>query len=621
MGLMLKRSEERPRFRSIVHAVQAGIFVERMYRRTSSMIGLNYPPGVISVLKNIDKWSFNVFALNEASGDHALKFIVYDLLTRYDLIARFKIAVSSVLSFVEALEAGYSKHKNPYHNALHAADVTQTVHYLMLRTGIVHCLTELEIFSLIFAAAIHDYDHTGTTNNFHIQTRSDTAILYNDRSVLENHHVSAAYRLMQEDEEMNILMGLSKDDWREFRVLVVEMVLATDMSGHFQQIKLMRNGIQQPEGLDKPKAMSLMLHTADISHPAKVWDLHHRWTSSLLEEFFQQGDKEAELGLPFSPLCDRKSTMVAQSQIDGKRWYRSTCKTRQSIRQGSWFEGSHLSLHNLLIISYCWAYDYPQKAIAREASCDKTKTVVDCANFHREVCEQFLETNPSEIGGIDERTGEPIVVQVDESKFFHRKYHRGQWREGQWVFGGIERSSHKCFLVIVPDRTEQTLRDLTLQWILPGSHIITDGWRAYNNVDDWAHGIYTHGTIIHQENFVNPLDQDVHTQNVENMWMRAKRKIRRQFASTCGLKIRFSASGRNRLQISEVNALYFKPTRRRYHSLAFWDFTEDTPELLPLSPRPRRDLACFFISPTTRVWPLFDTQHPSRLRQSFAPFG
>lgn len=31
--------------------------------------------------------------------------------------------------------------------------------------------------------------------------------------------------------------------------------------------------------------------------------------------FFLQGDKEAELGLPFSPLCDRKSTMVAQSQI------------------------------------------------------------------------------------------------------------------------------------------------------------------------------------------------------------------------------------------------------------------------------------------------------------------
>ncbi|NWU94952.1 PDE1C phosphodiesterase, partial [Upupa epops] len=315
MGMMLKRTEEKPRFRSIVHAVQAGIFVERMYRRTSNMVGLSYPPAVIGVLKNVDKWSFDVFALNDASGDHALKFIFYELLTRYDLINRFKIPISALVSFVEALEVGYSKHKNPYHNLMHAADVTQTVHYLLFKTGVVHWLTELEIFAMIFAAAIHDYEHTGTTNNFHIQTRSDSAILYNDRSVLENHHVSAAYRLLQDDEEMNILSNLSKEDWREFRALVIEMVLATDMSCHFQQIKAMKNALQQPEGIDKPKALSLLLHTADISHPAKAWDLHHRWTMSLLEEFFRQGDKEAELGLPFSPLCDRKSTMVAQSQI------------------------------------------------------------------------------------------------------------------------------------------------------------------------------------------------------------------------------------------------------------------------------------------------------------------
>ncbi|XP_027005350.2 calcium/calmodulin-dependent 3',5'-cyclic nucleotide phosphodiesterase 1A isoform X2 [Tachysurus fulvidraco] len=315
MGLMLRRTEEKPRFRSIVHAVQAGIFVERMYRRTSNMVGLSYPPSVITVLKHVDTWSFDVFALNDASGDHALKFIFYELLTRYDLINRFKIPISALVSFVEALEVGYSKHKNPYHNLVHAADVTQTVHYFLLKTGMVHWLTELEIFAMIFAASIHDYEHTGTTNNFHIQTRSDTAILYNDRAVQENHHVSSAYRLLQEDDEMNILYNLSKDDWREFRTLVVEMVLATDMSCHFQQVKAMKNFLQQPEAIDKPKALSLLLHTADISHPAKKWDLHHRWTTSLLEEFFRQGDKEVELGLAFSPLCDRKSTMVPQSQI------------------------------------------------------------------------------------------------------------------------------------------------------------------------------------------------------------------------------------------------------------------------------------------------------------------
>ncbi|XP_038862460.1 calcium/calmodulin-dependent 3',5'-cyclic nucleotide phosphodiesterase 1A-like [Salvelinus namaycush] len=314
MGVVRRRPEEKPRFKSIVHAVQAGIFVERMYRRTSNMAGLTYPPAAIAALKDVDNWSFDVFVLHEASSEHALKFLVYELLTRYDLINRFRIPVSSLVSFVEALELGYSKHRNPYHNLIHAADVTQTAHYLMLHTGIMHWLTELDILAMVFAAAIHDFEHTGTTNNFHIQTRSEVAILYNDRSVLENHHVSAAYRLMQED-EMNILVNLSKDDWRELRTLVIEMVMSTDMSCHFQQIKSMRNALQQPEGVDKAKALSLMLHAADISHPAKAWKLHYRWTQALMEEFFRQGDKEVALGLPFSPLCDRKATMIAQSQI------------------------------------------------------------------------------------------------------------------------------------------------------------------------------------------------------------------------------------------------------------------------------------------------------------------
>lgn len=40
--------------------------------------------------------------------------------------------------------------------------------------------------------------------------------------------------------------------------------------------------------VDKAKALSLMLHAADISHPAKAWELHYRWTQALMEEFFRQ---------------------------------------------------------------------------------------------------------------------------------------------------------------------------------------------------------------------------------------------------------------------------------------------------------------------------------------------
>lgn len=55
-------------------------------------------------------------------------------------------------------------------------------------------MSDLEIFATLVAAIVHDYEHTGTTNNFHVMSGSDTALLYNDRAVLENHHISAAFR-------------------------------------------------------------------------------------------------------------------------------------------------------------------------------------------------------------------------------------------------------------------------------------------------------------------------------------------------------------------------------------------------------------------------------------------
>lgn len=210
---------------------------------------------------------------------------------------------------------GYCRFRNPYHNNLHAADVAQTCHHLLSQTGLMHWLTDLEIFATLVAALIHDYEHTGTTNNFHVMSGSDTALLYNDRAVLENHHISSAFRVLKDD-ECNILQNLSRDEYRELRTLIIDMVLATDMSFHFQQLKNMKNllTLEAPQ-VDKSKALSLVLHCCDISHPAKRWDIHHKWTMLLLEEFFRQGDLERELGLPFSPLCDRNNTLVAESQI------------------------------------------------------------------------------------------------------------------------------------------------------------------------------------------------------------------------------------------------------------------------------------------------------------------
>ena len=64
-----------------------------------------------------------------------------------------------------------SRSLNAYHNnATHGADVLQTVHYLVHTTGLEQWFCELELLALLLAAAIHNVDHTGTTNTFHIQS-------------------------------------------------------------------------------------------------------------------------------------------------------------------------------------------------------------------------------------------------------------------------------------------------------------------------------------------------------------------------------------------------------------------------------------------------------------------
>ena len=48
------------------------------------------------------------------------------------------------------------------------------------------------------------------------------------------------------------------------------------------------------------------------------------------------------------------------------------------------------------------------------------------------------------------------------------------------------------------------------RFILPGTHIVSDGWRAYNNIVNLNNGVYTHATVNHSENFVDSVDPETH---------------------------------------------------------------------------------------------------------------
>jgi hypothetical protein len=85
---------------------------------------------------------------------------------------------------------------------------------------------------MYIGAACHDYEHPGLNNLYLINTRSDFAIKFNDKSPLENHHISATFFMLNK-EENDILEKLSKENYKIFRDRMISLVLATDMSVHF----------------------------------------------------------------------------------------------------------------------------------------------------------------------------------------------------------------------------------------------------------------------------------------------------------------------------------------------------------------------------------------------------
>lgn len=69
------------------------------------------------------------------------------------------------------------------------------------------------------------------------------------------------------------------------------------------------------KSLSQKKVLENLVHCADLSNPTKPLPLYKRWIGLLMEEFFQQGDKEREMGLDISPMCDRHNATIEKSQV------------------------------------------------------------------------------------------------------------------------------------------------------------------------------------------------------------------------------------------------------------------------------------------------------------------
>lgn len=276
-------------------------------------------------------WSaFDVFKLAEASGGRALQLVSLRLLDQLGLIQRLQLNITKLTAYFAAAEEHYGTVTPPYHNATHAADVVQALGSMMLADAWIEAFKDWEVLALVTAAAVHDLAHPGVNNDFHLRSNSPAAQMYHSiGSINENGHAHLAMSLL-DPPETNFLQTLPADVADAFKALLKELILSTDMVHHCPLVEAFQ-ATAQAHGADvsnwpaegRQCALRMMLHCADISNPARPLAHCTEWGRRVQEELYSQGDKERELGLEVSSVCDRATSSAGRNQaVFIKKWMR-----------------------------------------------------------------------------------------------------------------------------------------------------------------------------------------------------------------------------------------------------------------------------------------------------------
>ncbi|KAJ3098210.1 High affinity cAMP-specific 3',5'-cyclic phosphodiesterase 7A [Phlyctochytrium planicorne] len=273
---------------------------------------------VFALMEDIENPNFDIFEIDRASNGRVLFYLGWYVFRYHDIFVRYNMSESRFKHWLTKIEQGY-KPTNPYHNALHAADVTHSMHYYVTRKRLWGYLSGEEQLASLIAPIIHDYMHPGVNNAFLISTLNPLTIRYNDQSVLENFHCASIFEMIQ-NEEYDIFTGFTAEARKLVRESIVSMVLATDMAMHFDWIgkfknKLTGNGFNFENRQDRKLILNIAIKCADVNNPTKPNESCRIWTDLICEEFFRQGDEEKRLGLPISMFMNRETTDIPKCQI------------------------------------------------------------------------------------------------------------------------------------------------------------------------------------------------------------------------------------------------------------------------------------------------------------------
>ena len=294
--------------------------------------------------KLIMEKEFNIFDLEKKVGHkNVLPLMGRTMLDSFGLIDDKIMPIDKLEPFLVSVANQYLT-STLYHNSLHGADITQTICLFFNNSNAEEvCHTQaIDLLSIIIAALGHDIGHPGLTNTFQINASSEMAITYNDSSCLENFHLAKLFTTIRKN-ETNIFEKLSSQDYKKIRKRMISEILATDMAIHGKVLNNIRSKIpdhllqekdnkeennnikkfelisdinnEETTNEEKQALFDYFIHSADLGHNTKIFDISLKWVELLSNEFWLQGDKERKMNLNISFLCDRDTTNVPKSQV------------------------------------------------------------------------------------------------------------------------------------------------------------------------------------------------------------------------------------------------------------------------------------------------------------------
>lgn len=251
---------------------------------------------------------------------------------------------SDLRLFIQTVRANYFD-TVPFHNFRHAVNVLQTLHCFFInihshvgeRTFAALFPNDKDIFLCYVAALCHDLQHPGVDNNLLAQLNSPLAVRYNYNAILEQHHCSCCFAILDYlmkpknnntassfSRNNNILARYcgaeSEDDEAECLKLIAILIGATEVPRHHiikanidkvvTALTTTTNNaaasssaptlLPRVTETERRDLLCALLEAADISNEVRsnFEGINKKWSVRVQAEFLKSGDALRNAGKP-----------------------------------------------------------------------------------------------------------------------------------------------------------------------------------------------------------------------------------------------------------------------------------------------------------------------------------